>query len=409
MARVGIVTSWFERGAAIVSRQIRDAIVASGAECRIYARGEMLATGDPRWNTSDVHWGKRLYWPGSGKIDRADFLDWLDREAIDVLLFNEQRWWQPILWAKDRGIRCAAYVDYYRPQDIDAFDAYDLLVVNTERHQSAFAWHPGVRLVPWGTDCALFAPQAQTNPPRPLTFFHSAGWDGHRKGTDLVLAAFERIRHRCDARLVIHSQGAVDGIDGADPRIDLIQRTVAAPGLYHLGDVYVYPSRLEGIGLTICEALACGLPVITTDEPPMNEFVRDARAGWRVAVEKRYRRSDGYYWPCAEVSVDALADAMLVAAGMDEAALAGRRNAARATALRERDWARNAAVLGDLLASVEPRSLSDRARRAIAAIDGAGWRGKVDRLLDTPILSPAIQRAMRRYRRWRQPELYGNG
>ena len=32
-----------------------------------------------------------------------------------------------------------------------------------------------------------------------------------------------------------------------------------------MGDVFVYPSRLEGIGLCVPEALACGLPVITTD------------------------------------------------------------------------------------------------------------------------------------------------
>ena len=69
-----------------------------------------------------------------------------------------------------------------------------------------------------------------------------------------------------------------------DPRIEFIEKTVSAPGLYFRGDVYLYPTRLEGIGLTICEALASGLPVITTNDAPMNEFVIDGETGYLVDV-----------------------------------------------------------------------------------------------------------------------------
>ena len=42
--------------------------------------------------------------------------------------------------------------------------------------------------------------------------------------------------------------------------------------LYDEGDVCVQPSHWEGIGLQLLEAQASGLPLITTDASPMNEY-----------------------------------------------------------------------------------------------------------------------------------------
>jgi glycosyltransferase involved in cell wall biosynthesis len=40
---------------------------------------------------------------------------------------------------------------------------------------------------------------------------------------------------------------------------------------YSLSRAFLFPSHAEGFGWPIIEALACGCPVITTDEPPMSE------------------------------------------------------------------------------------------------------------------------------------------
>jgi glycosyltransferase involved in cell wall biosynthesis len=50
------------------------------------------------------------------------------------------------------------------------------------------------------------------------------------------------------------------------------------PGWYHAADAFVFPSRKEGWGLALLEALAAGLATVATDIPVFREFLgeRDA-------------------------------------------------------------------------------------------------------------------------------------
>ena len=91
--------------------------------------------------------------------------------------------------------------------------------------------------------------------------------------------------------------------------IEIIEKTVTAPGLYHLGDVYVYPTTLDGLGLTLYEALSMGMPIITTNCAPMNEIVNND-IGRLVTVEKYTCRWDAYYWPLSYVNLNSLKDAL---------------------------------------------------------------------------------------------------
>lgn len=64
--------------------------------------------------------------------------------------------------------------------------------------------------------------------------------------------------------------------------------------LYSLAEVFTFPSLLEGFGLPPLEALACGLPVISSQRPAMPEILGDAalyadprRAeDWTDAIER---------------------------------------------------------------------------------------------------------------------------
>lgn len=317
--RIGIVSTWFERGAAYVSRQYQKLFKEGGHEVRIYARGgERYARGNPVWDTPDVTWGKRIRQPVTG-IDEADFRQWIRTQSIELILFNEQVWLPPLIWAREEGVTTVGYVDYYTEATVGTFQLYDALICNTKRHMSVFAWHPRMLYLPWGTDTELFTPQSMAcvKEDGPV-FFHSGGMNPHRKGTDIVLVAFSRLKGA--AHLVLHiqkslaeafpNQGAsLQEYIHSHPNITLIEKDVTAPGLYHLGDVYVYPSRLDGIGLTQAEALSCGLPIIVPDNPPMNEFT-DHDSGFAIPVTKLWSRADGYYWPQCEVDIEKMTAAM---------------------------------------------------------------------------------------------------
>ncbi|HEX2173210.1 MAG TPA: glycosyltransferase family 1 protein, partial [Dehalococcoidia bacterium] len=64
----------------------------------------------------------------------------------------------------------------------------------------------------------------------------------------------------------------------ATDRIRLIGRVAEEdkPALYAGADAFVFPSRYEGFGLTVLEALACGTPVVCSNAASLPEVAGDA-------------------------------------------------------------------------------------------------------------------------------------
>ncbi len=316
--KIGIVTTWFERGAAYVSKQFEDCLSVEH-NVFIYARGgEKYAKDDLKWDNDNVTWAKKVVSPFTSTIiDKKDFKKWLKYNEIEAVIFNEQRWWYPILWCNEMGIKTIAYVDYYTEETLPLFSVYDILICNTKKHFKAFEWHLGARYVAWGTDLDKFIPNSTVieEESNIVKLFHSCGMNPLRKGTDLLLKCLEKLQNQ-NYQLTIHSQVSLTDyfpelapiINGylANGKLKIIQKTVTAPGLYFLGDVYIYPSRLDGIGLTVAEAVSSGMCIVVPDCGPMNEFVSDEFSK-KIKVDKYYSRSDGYYWPQNEVSLIDLA------------------------------------------------------------------------------------------------------
>jgi glycosyltransferase involved in cell wall biosynthesis len=48
------------------------------------------------------------------------------------------------------------------------------------------------------------------------------------------------------------------------------------PGLYNLAEVFAFPSRYEGFGLPPLEAMACGVPVVSSNAASLPEVIGDA-------------------------------------------------------------------------------------------------------------------------------------
>lgn len=67
---------------------------------------------------------------------------------------------------------------------------------------------------------------------------------------------------------------------------------------YHGAEVFVYPSRYEGFGLPVAEALACGIPVVTTRTSSLPEVVGDD-AGWGARAALMVAPDDTEALACA--------------------------------------------------------------------------------------------------------------
>lgn len=335
---IGFVSTWFERGAAYVTKMYLEALKEKN-NVFVYARGgEMFGKGDPKWDLPYVTWGLRLY---GTSINFRHFKKWIERNNIDTLFFNEQHEIEIVFKVKNHfpNIKIGSYIDYYKEDTVKEFQVYDFLICNTKRHYQVFKDHPQCYYLPWGTNIELFKPQHIKNDS--LTFFHSSGMS-LRKGTKLLIEAFIEGGLSKNSKLLIHSQRDFEKTFGYNTKelkqhnIEIIEKTVTAPGLYHRGDIYVYPTDLDGLGLTLYEALSCGLPVITTNNAPMNEVI-NSKVGYLVDVELYRSRRDAYYWPLSICSKSSLIKAMQYYIGNRDR-LEEFKEVARNEAVKKWDW-----------------------------------------------------------------------
>lgn len=363
---IGIVTTWFERGAAYVSRQFMD-VLQKTDNVYIYARGgEKYAIGNPKWDLPNVTWGKRdmprMLMYGNTYLVKKDFKKWIDNNSIDILFFNEQTWMVPLIWCKEWKIRTVSYVDYYNELTIPLFNIYDGLICNTKRHAFAFRNHPHAHYLKWGTDINIYKPEGDKH--EALVFFNSAGMAPVRKGTDLVIQAFYNCPNHQQAKLLIHTQVSLEAtIPNVIPLvnelkkegcIEIVEKTVTAPGLYHCADVYVYPSRLDGIGLTLMEAASSGLACVTVDNPPMNEFIEPS-FGQVCTIDYQYCRTDGYYWPMCVANINSLSE-IIENMIKQKGNVNEMKKEARKYAERELDFTKNMSKLHTILEQIQFQS-----------------------------------------------------
>jgi len=173
------------------------------------------------------------------------------------------------------------------------------------------------------------------------------GGDFSRKGGDVLLDAWRKlpsgVRSRCTLHLVTPVAGVGDGVDGVVVHHNLRPKTPQLLGLFRDADLFVFPTLGDCLPLAILEALASGLPVVTTAVGALPEAVVDGRSG-RVV-------------PAGDA--DALASAIEEAVG-DPGQRGAWGRAAREDALARFDARRNYGRLADVVAG-EPAVSQRRA------------------------------------------------
>jgi len=139
-------------------------------------------------------------------------------------------------------------------------------------------------VVPHGVDTDLFKyNKREINIYRPFTFLY-VGECSDRKGVFQLVQAFQKIDSAYKVRLILAGNTDMTFYGGEDlkqliaedERITLLQQNVPQTeiaNLMQISDCYVYPSRADTFGMTVLEAMSCGLPVIANDGLGVSEFI----------------------------------------------------------------------------------------------------------------------------------------
>ena len=310
-----LVSTWFERGASYVSKSYYETFSSdSSNNVYVYARGgEKFEKNNENWDHPYVFWNRdRLFDLSPTPINHRQFSALVKRLQIDLILFNEQQDFISILQIKKAypNIKLGAYIDYYRKNTVRFFEIYDFVICNTERHFSAFKDHANPIYIPWGTDVKEKIVSAV---PNKFLFVSSVGMNWYRKGLDLLLDGFleidEYLLKEKNIELDIFTQKKLPSeiakkIDHLSDVINVVVKVgdFSQEEVYKESSIYCYLSRLDGIGLSLPEAIANGCVAFINFEDPMKQFI-DVENSFYVTPSKYKTRKDLYYWDESEPSI----------------------------------------------------------------------------------------------------------
>lgn len=165
-----------------------------------------------------------------------------------------------------------------------------------------------VQVVPLGADPEFFRPGLDTRDVRSRYGLGEGRWLlsvarlTRHKGIDTVLGALARLGTRYpDLGYAVVGEGEDQPALEAEARqlglADRVRFLTGVPdrdlpALYNSAEVYLGVSRLlsqrvEGFGISLCEASACGVPVVAGRSGGMPEAVRDGQTGLLVDAESQ--------------------------------------------------------------------------------------------------------------------------
>lgn len=202
-------------------------------------------------------------------------------------------------------------------------------------------------IFPWGTDIEQFRPrkeergkqpqdadhQSKTGTPTWITLFCNRTWEPIY-GVDVLARAFVKAARANSEMNLILLGGGSQGTQirqilmngGVLERVHFGGQVAQAdlPRWYHMADLYISPSHVDGSSVSLMEALASGLPCLVSDIPGNREWIDDGVNGWLF--------HDG--------DVDDLAEKILYAT-KNRGSFTEVGEAARRTAEQKADWNKN--------------------------------------------------------------------
>jgi glycosyltransferase involved in cell wall biosynthesis len=304
--RIGIVAYWFNRGQGVVARQLRSALDDLGHETFVLARPTRKTNIRPDWIDGEGVWAQEHVTAASDYlIPGAEYEAWADATGVEVVLCDQNYQFEEIARLRRSGVATTGRFvwEHFSSEHVEpalgAFDAvYSMTACEQLRYSEMGIESPRVR---FGCHPDLIARAGDPEPGGeaaretvPLLF--PGGFMSKRKPLAEVIEAFRAaagpelrliLKAQVDRRLTEARRLARGGrrFGRADRRIEIVSGDLPTDeymAMFASAAAIVAPSRWEGLGLHLYEATALGIPIVTNDNPPMNEIVGDERNGLLV-------------------------------------------------------------------------------------------------------------------------------
>jgi glycosyltransferase involved in cell wall biosynthesis len=331
---IGFSSMWYARGIAFHTRQLAAALEGPRLGTHIFARweSERFSNTGPVSHPRVTDAGDD---PSPGEI-----VEWAKSRRLDLMVFMEvhPKDWKRVEALKEAGIRVMCYenLDVLRLEHLSRYGEFDYFLFNAlyarEIMGQRFPRVPSLT-IPWGCCPPPVASLPGEEPQgRPLRFVHIAGWGGlnKRKNTDLLIRAFHATDVD-DVELHVFSQAPISSygeecasIVDHDRRFRIHEGTIDdISDAYRGMDLLLWPSKREGLGLPIVEALASGVPVMVTDGYMMKQWVIPGEHGFLCPAAPRQTEM---FLPEMQVEEETLGDLITeIALDREKLALVRRR------------------------------------------------------------------------------------
>ncbi|TYQ23364.1 glycosyltransferase family 4 protein [Pseudanabaena sp. UWO311] len=140
-----------------------------------------------------------------------------------------------------------------------------------------------ITVIPYGAPIEYFQPHPKQDKLFRVMF---AGQVGTRKGVHYLLQAWQELSlSESELLLVGVNQMPIDWLS----KYDRVRLTGSVPHsclnvYYSSANVFVFPSLVEGFGLVLLEAMACGIPIITTPNTGGPDIIIDGIEGFIIPI-----------------------------------------------------------------------------------------------------------------------------
>lgn len=175
------------------------------------------------------------------------------------------------------------WICHCEEKSLAAANAVVCVSEDTRKKLEAAFGYSDARVIHNGVDTTLFQPKDVTrkslNLPENKTLLLFAGNLSRRKGSDLLPAI---MNHLGEDYLLLTTSGNRDKSQNNIPNSrDLghlnLQQLIDA---YNVCDIFLLPSRLEGLSLSTLEAMACGKPVVAFNCSSFPELIVNGKGGF---------------------------------------------------------------------------------------------------------------------------------